>query len=104
MEQEKLVDFNEKDGTLCCVFLAENMSTDKAVAAEKPIMEKIEELKSGKILFDMAKVTYISSSFLRICARANSKAGHGNFCVKNLTPPVKKVFKIAGMAEIIADK
>jgi anti-anti-sigma factor len=99
-----LVDFVEKDSTLCCVFLAENMSTDKSMAAEKPVMEKLEGLKGGKVMFDMTKITYISSSFLRICARANSKAGKGNFCVVNLTPPVKKVFKIAGMAEIIADK
>jgi anti-anti-sigma factor len=47
--------------------------------------------------FDMSGVAYVSSSFLRICLLTAQKTGPKRLRIKNVSPEVKKVFKIAGL-------
>jgi len=51
------------------------------------------------IEYDLEGVRYIASSFLRLCGKAAQAVGQAHFSIVNVLPPVKKVFKIAGLAD-----
>lgn len=63
------------------------------------------ELKNTRhpIVFDVGKVDFVSSAFLRLCLIAAKQAGGGNFHVVNAAPQIKKVFKIAGLDQFLAE-
>lgn len=84
------------DGKIVCKFLG-RMDTTRCIDAEKVVMDSIEGAE--KVVFDLDGVEYIASSFLRLCGKASHKVTQGNFSILNVTPSVKKVFKIAGLAE-----
>jgi anti-anti-sigma factor len=48
------------------------------------------------VVFDLAGVDFVSSSFLSLCVHAARQAGDHGFQVVNVCPMVKRVFKIAG--------
>ena len=52
------------------------------------------------VVFDMKDVTYVCSAFLRICIFVARTAGPGNFTILDLTPPIKRVFKMAGLTDL----
>ena len=54
------------------------------------------------VVFEMKEVTYISSAFLRICICVSKKVGARNFTLNEPTPPIKRVFKMAGLSELFA--
>ena len=59
-------------------------------------------LEQGRSLeLDMSEVNYIASSFLRLCGKACQRLGQACFSIAHVTPPVKKVFKIAGVADAL---
>ncbi len=84
LTEEKLVStFSGKiDSVACSKFESELIK--KITEAEKPVV------------FDLAKVDYIASSFLRICIYVPKLIGTENFSIINVTPHVKKVFKLVG--------
>jgi len=90
------VTFERKDEKLVFTFEG-RMDTIKCMTAEKEVIENIDE--SDLVVFDLKGVDYIASSFLRLCGRASNTVNAGNFSIINVTPPVKKVFKIAGLAD-----
>lgn len=49
------------------------------------------------VVFDLTEVDFVCSWFLRLCIHASQKAGPGGFEVINVSPSIKKVFKIAGL-------
>jgi len=56
-----------------------------------------------RIAADFAAVAYISSAGLRAMlqgARAAQNAGH-EFLICNLTPPVRKIFEISGLQQVL---
>ena len=62
---------------------------------ESELMKKITE--AGKpVVFDLAEVDYIAPSFLRICIHVPKLIGNENFSIINVSPHVKKVFKLVG--------
>jgi len=85
-----------ESGVVVCNFSA-RMDTTKCLEAEKDVMKAIEGVE--KIVFNLEGVEYIASSFLRLCGKASNKVNAGNFSIINVAPSVKKVFKIAGLAE-----
>ncbi|HJO94321.1 MAG TPA: STAS domain-containing protein [Victivallales bacterium] len=87
---------NECAGKTICKF-AGRMDTTKCIDAERKIMQAIEG--ADEIVFNLDGVEYIASSFLRLCGKASHKVHSGNFSIINVAPSVKKVFKIAGLAE-----
>ncbi|MCF7790639.1 MAG: STAS domain-containing protein [Victivallales bacterium] len=89
------VTLNRNDGTVNFVFEG-RMDTIKCMSAEKDVVENINE--NDQVVFDLKEVDYIASSFLRLCGRASNTVGVENFSVINVSPSVKKVFKIAGLA------
>ncbi|MBN2022169.1 MAG: STAS domain-containing protein [Pirellulales bacterium] len=52
---------------------------------------------AGPVVFDLDKVDFIASSFLRLCIHAQRQAGGQGFHVVNESPLIKRVFKIAGL-------
>jgi anti-anti-sigma factor len=90
------VSYERNDDKLIFVFDG-RMDTIKCMNAEKEVIDSIQE--SDIIVFDLKNVDYIASSFLRLCGRASNTVAPGKFSIINLTPPVKKVFKIAGLAD-----
>jgi anti-anti-sigma factor len=90
------VSYERKDGKIYFLFEG-RMDTIKCMNAEKIVLSKLEE--SDVSVFDLKNVDYIASSFLRLCGRASNTVSAGDFSIINVTPPVKKVFKIAGLAD-----
>jgi anti-anti-sigma factor len=52
---------------------------------------------SVPVVFDLGKVEFVSSSFLRLCIYALQQAGVHGFQIINACPSIKRVFKIAGL-------
>lgn len=57
--------------------------------------------KPLKIVFDIKDVDYVASAFIRICIKAAREVDQGNFALINSTPMIKKIFKIAGLADVL---
>ncbi|MFH1039095.1 MAG: STAS domain-containing protein [PVC group bacterium] len=53
------------------------------------------------IVFDLAGVDYVSSVFFRVCIATARKAKEGGFSIINTGPFVNKIFKTAGLEEIL---
>lgn len=76
---------------------------------QSAISDKLREIRnnedqagSPKVVFDMQEVTFISSSFIRICLTTYHGGGKGNFAIINCDPFLKKAFKIAGLDDLLA--
>ena len=106
-----MIDFTYDPGEkhLFCKFSG-RLDTLNCVSLSEEMQNKLQELKQGqtekdqleeKIHFDMKDVTYISSSFIRICLHTFQQSKKGNFSLINSNPFVKKTFKIAGLDELL---
>ncbi|MFC1461062.1 STAS domain-containing protein [Verrucomicrobiota bacterium] len=84
------------DGEKIVCSFTERMDTGNCMKCEEELYEKIRESKLP-VVFDLGKVDYVASMFLRICMRVVSEAEDGNFSIINVRPHVKKVFKISGI-------
>ena len=74
------------------------MDTINCNEAEKGVLDGVEK-HQGQVIFDLREVDYIASSFLRLCGKVVNQVKVGNFAIVNVAPPVKKVFKIVGLAD-----
>jgi anti-anti-sigma factor len=54
-----------------------------------------------QVIFDLKEVSYIASSYIRICMSTAKKLKPGNFSIINCNPFIKKTFKIAGLDDIL---
>lgn len=86
----------QPEGRVLCKFSG-HIDTRKCLESERDVVSSIECARS--IIFDLDGVEYIDSSFLRLCGKAYYKVNAGNFSIINVAPAVKKIFKIAGLAE-----
>ena len=54
--------------------------------------------QTGKpVVFDLDHVDFVASSFLRLCILAAQSVGAGQVSLRNASPSIKRVFKIAGL-------
>lgn len=83
----------ETEKLTCC--FEDRLDTVECLAVENEIFEKIRGAGT-RVVFDLEKVAYIASSFLRICIRACKEVGAEKFSLVHVCPEIKKVFKIAG--------
>jgi anti-anti-sigma factor len=90
---------NEKDKVICK--FDGNMDTIACKEVESEFFSILSDCEKDKfsLELDLAGVDYIASSFLRICGKAAHHLDVENLAIVNVTPPVKKVFKIAGLAD-----
>ncbi len=94
-----MVQFSETDGKLMCAFDGQ-LDTAACQEFSAQVKEKVQGLKLP-VIFDMHKVDYVSSEFLRICIQTYKEVGTDKFLLVDAHPSVKKVFKIAGLDSII---
>ncbi len=92
-----------KDQTIICEFTG-RLGSDHSQEITEAINEKLNELKSYdkppekiKIVFDLKKVDFIASAFIRICINTFKNFGRENFSIINTKPIIKKTFVIAGL-------
>ncbi len=55
----------------------------------------------GPVVFDLAGVKFISSAFLGLCVRTYQKICTCGFEIIHVEPTIKRVFKIAGLEELL---
>ncbi len=95
---------------LVCKFSG-RLDTLNCASLSEEIHNKLQELRRGRpdqdspeerIQFDMTDVTYISSSFIRICLHTLQQSKQGSFSIINSDPFIKKTFKIAGLDTLLS--
>ncbi len=96
-----MVTFSEQDNEIICAF-AGQLSTAEVMKDEPAVDQKLEQLRDRGVVFDLGKVSFVASSFLRLCLKTAQTAGHGRFSVRNLTPEIKKVYVICGLDKQMA--
>lgn len=99
-----MVNFNIEENiteekSLICTF-GERMDTTKCQEIETELLDKVVETKIP-VVFDLMKVDYVSSAFLRLCLRIAKEVETANFSIVNVNPSVKKVFMISGFDKIL---
>lgn len=80
-----------------CIHFVGCMDTAKCNEMEAVIVSSLESAGDRPIVYDLARVEFVSSAFLRLCVLAQRRAGEAGFRVVNVDPLVKRVFKIAGL-------
>jgi len=63
--------------------------------------EDPQALLDFSLVFDLKEVSFISSSFIRLCVAGKKRVRNGNFSITNCDPFIKKTFKIAGLDGIL---
>ncbi|NLS96776.1 MAG: STAS domain-containing protein [Planctomycetaceae bacterium] len=73
------------------------------VACERIEPELQASLAEGEasVVFDLAGVKFVSSAFLGLCVRAYQKTCQFGFEMINVEPTIKRVFKIAGLEDML---
>ena len=94
-----MIEYIEGKETLTCSFSVP-LNTLNCSKLENGLCDKVFEAKVP-VVFDLKGVDYIASSFLRICVKVSKKIGSENFSVINVSPVVKKVFKMSGFDKYI---
>jgi anti-anti-sigma factor len=88
-----------EDGNLLCSFKG-SLNSDTCLKIAEELSTKVSEAK-GKVIFDLKEVDYIASAFLRICQKSYKDVGAEKLSIINVTPAVKKVFKITGFEKFM---
>jgi anti-anti-sigma factor len=98
------MNFIESDNTLRCAFSGK-LDTLTCSNIEETLNERIagflEKRDVAYLVFDLSKVDYVSSAFLRICLCHFKSVGKKNFQIENPTPDVRQVFMISGFTDIM---
>lgn len=90
---------NQETGTL--VTLDGRLDTPASLEAA-PALESLKEKAGGTIVLDCSRLSYISSSGLRIFLTLRKAAGEkgGKIIVRGLTPEVRSVFMMTGFLNL----
>jgi len=89
-----MINYNSTEEKLVCIFSGK-LDSAECQNWESELTEKVNEAENA-VVFDMKDVVYIASSFLRICIQVPKLIGSENFSLINVSPHVRKVFKLAG--------
>ncbi|NOU46078.1 MAG: STAS domain-containing protein [Bacteroidales bacterium] len=102
-------DYNKSEKVLSCAFDG-HLDTNSCILINNELNANIDIIKSAdetaalsetKIIFDMKGVSYIASSFIRICVSTARQLPKGHFSMINCDPFIKKTFIIAGLDELL---
>ena len=101
-------DFDKNKNRLMCLF-EERIDSLNSPNAETDISQKIEEISSNQeikiedmnLVFDLVKVDFVSSSFMRVCIIFAKRFKKENFKIINTKLMIKKTYKIAGFDKIM---
>ena len=89
-----MINYNLTDDKLICTFSG-ILNSAECLKWKEELILKIRQAEKF-VVFDMKDVEYIASGFLRICIHASKSIGTENFSLTNVSPHVKKVFKLSG--------
>ena len=89
------MDIAEHDTTLV-VRLLGRMDSTQAADIQAPLIDRITSTRKAVVL-DMEEVTFVASAFLRLCILIAKQVGADHVRMINVSPLLKKVFKIAGL-------
>ena len=90
-----MVQFATESNQLVCRFEGQ---LDTAACQEwgEALIKQVQAARQP-VVFDLHGISYVASMFLRLCVQAAKEVGAGNFSLVNVTPPVKRVFMMAGL-------
>ena len=99
-------EFDETTAHLVCRFEG-RMDTAVNAEAQAVVEERVNALLATQpekltVVFDLEKVTYVSSAYLRICILVAKRVGAGRFSVRGTSPTLKKIFLVAGLDNVFA--
>ena len=95
---------NKNEEETITLFFTGRMDTINSTSLMETIpanLPKADMLAAWNIVFDLAEVDYISSSFIRICVNVAKMAAPGKFSIVNCQPFIKKTFKVSGLDEAL---
>jgi anti-anti-sigma factor len=95
-----MVTFTEQEKHIICTFTGQ-LGTAEVMKDDLAVHQKLAGLGDRGVVFDLSKVSFVASSFLRLCAKTAAFA-QGRFSVCNLTPEIKKVYVICGLDKQMA--
>ncbi|HRY33328.1 MAG TPA: STAS domain-containing protein [Bacteroidales bacterium] len=90
--------FREENGKLICA-LEERLDTISSQSLEWEMDMRIKS-QHNEVVFDLDKVEFVSSTFLRLCLKLAKILGKEKFSLMNVSPTVMKVFQIANLTEL----
>jgi len=90
-----MVNFNLTEAKLVLTF-PKKIDTAMCGEFEAELNEKL-KTDNINVVFDLAGVEYIASSFLRICVETTKQLGADRFSLINVPSFVQKVLKVAGL-------
>ncbi len=105
-------DFNEAEKKLVCK-ISGRMDNENSEGIEKDLNKHLQKAlpdvrengafngDSIKIVFDLGGVDYVSSLFIRLCGATAQRTGIKSFAIVNSNARVKKIFKIAGLDDML---
>jgi anti-anti-sigma factor len=99
-------DYNKTEKVLVCVFDG-HIDTNICLSYSPELQSMIDKIRafepSGEfdIIFDLKEVSYIASSFIRICVNAAKQVPQGRFQIVNSNPYIKNTFKVVGLDELL---
>ena len=96
-----MVTFTEQDNEIVCTFTGQ-LGTAEVMKDQPAVDQKLEQVHDRSVAFDLSRVSFVASSFLRLCVKTAREAGPARFSVRNLTPEVKKVYVICGLDKQMA--
>ena len=91
-----MVTFTEHENEIVCAFSGQ-LNTMEVMRDEPVVVQKLEQLHERSVAFDLSGVSFVASSFLRLCLKTASVVGRSRFSVRNLKPEIKKVYVICGL-------
>lgn len=94
-----MVTFAEQSDKVVCTFIG-RMDTVMAMQLENKVDIGVRQAKKA-VVFDLAAVEYVSSSFIRICLMVIKIVGKERFSMANASPAVAKIFNVAGLEEFL---
>ena len=94
-----MIEFVQDAEGLVCAFEG-SLNTAACNEIEAQVYGKVDEA-SGAVVFDLSRVDYVSSGFIRICLSVHKRAGEGGFKITNPQPAVKRVFMISGLSGLL---
>lgn len=101
-------EYNEAEKVLTCAFTG-HLDTNSCIALNNEISDRLTmlkgsdnpELTDNRIIFDLKDVSYIASSFIRLCVSTAKQVPKGQFSIQNCDPFTKKIFIIAGLDDLL---
>ena len=88
------------DGSKLTVALSGRLDTTTSPMLEAELKTALDDV--NELIFDFAKLDYISSAGLRVLlSTQKTMAKKGTFVIKNVHPDIMEVFEITGFSDIL---